>query len=69
MIHSSRKPAACKVSKPAKPRRIFHSLPTITGSGVRRFGKRMYYFGSWDDPDGALTEYEFKKIRCIQAEP
>lgn len=43
--------------KPAKPYPTFPLTPHASGKWVKRIAGRSVYFGTWDDPDGALREY------------
>jgi len=45
-------------SKPAKPRPDFPLLPHATGRWAKKIKGKSYYFGTWDDPEGAQREYE-----------
>ncbi len=46
-----------KPTKPAKPHPGFPLTPHATGRWCKKIRGRMYYFGTWDDPDGALEEW------------
>lgn len=43
--------------RPKKPHADFPLTPHVTGRWCKKIKKKMYYFGVWEDPDGALLEY------------
>jgi len=43
--------------KPRKPRRDFPLYAHSAGRWAKKIRGRVYYFGPWGDPDGALTLY------------
>lgn len=47
-----------KPSKPAKPTPDFPLFPHATGRWAKKIKGQMRYFGRWDDPAGALRQYE-----------
>ena len=52
---SSRRRRA-KPKKPAKPKG-FPLTPNGNGQWSKKINGKVYYFGTWDDPDGALKRY------------
>ncbi len=45
-----------KTKKPAKPKG-FPLTPNGNGQWSKKINGKVYYFGTWDDPDGALKRY------------
>ena len=55
----SDKPA--KPSKPAKPYPEFPLTAHPAGVWCKKIRGQLFYFGPWDDPDGALRRYNEQK--------
>jgi integrase len=51
-------PGVTPAVKPEKPRPDFPLFPHATKRWAKKIAGRMHYFGTWDDPAGALREYE-----------
>jgi hypothetical protein len=54
-------PRPGKPHKPKKPYPNFPHFPHATKRSAKMILGRMYYFGSWDDPDAALAKYQEKR--------
>src|SRR5262245_20088602 len=50
-----------KPAKPAKPYPEFPLTAHPAGYWCKKIRGRLYYFGPWDDPDGALKKYNEQK--------
>lgn len=47
--------------KPNKPSASFPLTPHNNGRWCKKIKGKLHYFGTWEDPDGALAEYNEKK--------
>ncbi len=56
-IKSTRSLASGKRVKPKKPRPDFPLYAHAVGKWAKTIRGKGYYFGTWDDPEGALREY------------
>jgi integrase len=59
--HRKRRPGKRHPGEPTKPYKDFPLFTVSSGNGTGRWAKKirgkLYYFGSWDDPDSALAKY------------
>ncbi len=60
MSHSS-KPSKTPKVKTSKPYPEYPLYARAAGVWAKRIRGKLYYFGPWDDPDGALKKYEEQK--------
>ena len=49
------------IDKPEKPYPTFPLTPHSSGKWAKKVRGRIFYFGRWDDPDGALREWNAVK--------
>ncbi len=59
--HSTTPAPSSKPAKPSKPTPDFPLTPHPAGHWCKKIRGKLYYFGPWDDPDGALRKYEEQK--------
>jgi integrase len=55
--HSTPGSAQGKPAKPTKPSPDFPLFPHAAGSWAKKIRGKLYYFGPWGDPEGALKKY------------
>lgn len=53
-------------SKPAKPYKDFPLFPHAAGVWAKKIRGKLFYFGPWGDPDGALAKYR-REVDDLQA--
>jgi integrase len=56
--HSTPPAVPDKPAKPSKPSPDFPLFPHATRRWAKKIKGEMHYFGRWDDPEGALQEYQ-----------
>jgi hypothetical protein len=54
---SNAAPSAGKISEPNKPYPDFPLYSHVTRRWAKNIRGKMYFFGPWDDPDGALKKH------------
>src|SRR6516162_9602669 len=59
--NSTNPPAAGKPAKPPKPYPDYPLTAHPAGVWCKKIRGKIYYFGPWDDPDGALKKYLAEK--------
>lgn len=50
-----------KPKKPEKPHKDFPLTPHARGQWCKKVAGQLYYFGRWDDPEGAVNEWLARK--------
>src|SRR5579871_5796269 len=55
--------------KPAKPSADFPLFAHATKRWAKKIGGKMLYFGRWDDPAGAIREYEAYLAGKVRRKP
>jgi hypothetical protein len=57
-VHSTAPTDPGKPAKPSKPYPDFPLTAHPTNYWCKKAKGKLYYFGKWDDPEGALREYQ-----------
>jgi hypothetical protein len=55
--------------RPPKPYPGFPLTPHATRRWCKKIKGKVYYFGRWDDPEGALPEYQAFLDGTVQEKP
>ena len=58
MTNSIRKPRKRRPRKPSKPHPDFQLTPHPNGKWCRKIRGKLWYFGEWKNPEGALAQYK-----------
>ncbi len=54
-----------KANKPSKPRKDFPLFAHGSGQWAKKLSGKLFYFGTWDDPNAAETKWERDKIAIL----